>query len=80
MANFDGVAVTQLPPSSSNNLFDVRSDAAVFLNTGVKRNFRKRAWRAESSAFVTWDTILETDPYPYGGTLDPPLGVVIAKL
>jgi hypothetical protein len=65
---------------SANAKHDVRQAGVVLLNTAIKRNFRKRAWRTESAAYVSWDTVFESDPYPDGGTLDPPLGVVVARL
>ena len=101
MADFDGVAIAQLAPSSSAalfdvrgtgavfanltphssvNRFDIRSAGAVFLNTAIKKSFRKRAWRTESGAYVVWDTVFEDAPYPEGGTLEPPLGVILALL
>jgi hypothetical protein len=75
-----GTVFAQLTPYSSVNRFDIRSAGAVFLNTAIKKSFRKRAWRTESGAYVVWDTVFEDDPYPEGGTLDPPLGVIVALL
>lgn len=43
----------------------------------VVTHYHKRAWRTESSEFVEWDTTDPLGPYPDGGTLDPPLGVVV---
>lgn len=40
-------------------------------------HYHKRAWRAESSAYVVWDTTDPVEAYPGGGTLTPALGVVV---
>lgn len=45
--------------------------------TPITTHYHKRAWRTESAAFVEWDTTDPLAPYPDGGTLDPPLGVVV---
>lgn len=43
----------------------------------VVTHYMKRSWRLESSAYVTWETTDPIDPYPGGGTLDPPLGTIL---
>ena len=80
MAAYEGSIITLPAPASANAKHDIRAAGVVLLNTAIKRNFRKRAWRTESAAYVSWDTVFENDPYPDGGTLDPPLGVVVARL
>lgn len=42
--------------------------------------YRKRAWRSDAPAgYVEWETTDPNAAYPGGGTLDPPLGVVLFK-
>lgn len=43
----------------------------------VVHHYHKRAWRTETPGFVTWDTTDPVGAYPGGGTLDPPLGVIL---
>lgn len=47
------------------------------MSDGGQANYHKRAWRTESAAYVEWDTTSPTGAYPGGGTLDPPLGVIL---
>ena len=42
--------------------------------------YRKRAWRSDAPAgYVEWEATDPNAAYPGGGTLDPPLGVVLFK-
>jgi len=84
MAAYDGDA---LPIGRSGNSNSARNLTAQgeFLPMGgggappIVTNYRKRAWRTETPGYVYWDTTDPVGAYPGGGTLDPPLGVILRQ-
>jgi len=62
------------PPSATM----VENEGGLPSPPGASVNYYKRAWRSESLAFVYWTTTDPSGAYPGGGTLDPPLGVVLS--